>query len=128
MSLIKLEMVATTLKLKFSQLSKSPLSMEEMETLVGEQQRRYESSYLPILDTSLHTHHVIYLGTWTAIAKLWKLVYDPLARNGSALLDDDEIKDRLILHNKEIVEIMAQLSGKSPNLDGIFVSIPNGTR
>ncbi|KAF4632820.1 hypothetical protein G7Y89_g5305 [Cudoniella acicularis] len=120
-SLIKIEMAETVLKFKLSQYGKCPLSVEETETLIRELTGRYESTYLKCLDTSLHLHRLVYLGTRLIIAKLWRILYDPLQRNDPAVLDGEEIKERLLLYNTEVVEITHQLPDKSSKFGWFFL-------
>ena len=62
-SLIKIEMANTSLKIKRAYCKTPPLSKGAVAALMREQIRRYEDTYLPILNYSSHLHRFCYLGT-----------------------------------------------------------------
>lgn len=90
-----------------------------MEKLVRDISVRYESRYFKYLDTSLHLHHLVDLGTRLMIAKLWRMVYDQ-SRNIPAPLGGEEIKKRLLVCNTEVVDMARQLPERSARFGWFF--------
>ena len=117
-SLIKIELAKTTLKVKRPQCELPPLSKEGAATLLREQIGRYEDTYLQYLNERSQFNRFCYLGTWLIITKLWRMRYEITERNEAA--GYDEVKDRLISYNTDILEIAHQLPGKSRQFGWFF--------
>ena len=117
-SLIKIEMAKTSLKVKRPQCETPPLSKEGVATLVREQIRRYEDTYLRCLNDTSQLHRLCYLGTRLIITKLWRMTYEIPKR--SEVKTYEEIKDRLISYNTDILEIAYQLPDKSRQFGWLF--------
>ena len=117
-SLIKIEMANTSLKVKRPQCETPPLSKEGIATLLREQIRRYEDSYLRCLNECSQLHRLYHLGTRLIITKLWRMTYEIPKR--SEITEYEEIKDRLISYNTDILEITHQLPDKSRQFGWFF--------
>ena len=117
-SLLKIEMAKTSLKVKRPQCETPPLSKEGVATLVREQIHRYENIYLRYLNESSELHRLCYLGTRLIITKLWRMTYETPRR--SEVTKYEEIKDRLISYNTDILEIAHQLPDKSRQFGWLF--------
>ncbi|KAF2724078.1 hypothetical protein K431DRAFT_263250 [Polychaeton citri CBS 116435] len=112
MSMIKLEVTQTNLKIGLLQHKQSPLDLAELETLVRELVSRYETVYLKYLDQSLQLHRLCYFAIRLIIAKLWKLVYDEYRRSGTAS-GWEGIEDIFLLCNSQVLEFAHQLPDRS---------------
>lgn len=107
-SLVKIEMAETSLRVKRSQCRNSPLSTSEIAALAREQIRRYEESYLTYFDGSSHLHCLCYLGVRLLIAKLWKMTHGASQQNHD--VEQGEVKEPLLFYNADVLEITHQLS------------------
>ncbi|RMZ92639.1 hypothetical protein DV736_g89, partial [Chaetothyriales sp. CBS 134916] len=111
MTLIKIEMARTTLKIKTAQNANLPFSSVELERVTQEAIQHIETNYMKQLDTSLHLHHLGYLGTRLVITKLWYLKYSDIQQPDP--IQREEIKDKLLSYNTEPLEIAHQLPDRS---------------
>ncbi|KIM96689.1 hypothetical protein OIDMADRAFT_32616 [Oidiodendron maius Zn] len=118
-SLIKIEVAEVGLKLKLWRDRTTPMCFEKMEKLVRDINIRYESTNFKYLDTSLHLHHLVDLGTRLMIAKLWRTVYNH-SRSIRAPLGGEEVNERLLECNTEVVDMARQLPERSAKFGWFF--------
>ena len=117
-SLIKLEMAKTSLRFTRAHCETPPLSKEAAADLVREQIRRYENNILPVLDVSDQLHRLCYLGIWLIMNKLSRMTFE--GATGSEVIPHEDMKDRLMLYNSDILEIAHQLPDKSHRFGWFF--------
>ncbi|CAG8959742.1 hypothetical protein HYFRA_00001648 [Hymenoscyphus fraxineus] len=118
-SSIRNEMAELGLKVKFSQYSKCPLTSQDIEVLVREKTRLFET-YVDFFNTSLHLHRVIYFGMRYIISKLWRIVYDQFQQNDPTVVKEREIREWLFSSNIEILEISHMLPDGSSKFGWYF--------
>ncbi|KAF2639740.1 hypothetical protein P280DRAFT_550431 [Massarina eburnea CBS 473.64] len=104
LSLIKIEMANTNLKLK-----RSCSTVEERKTVVRQQLERYDNIWLKYFDQESELHRLCALGTRLIMSRLWKLEHD-LASTPTT--EDGDTWESLIYYNANVLDISHQLPCK----------------